>query len=48
MRWIWGQRSPKGAPMGEMGEHNLGDVLDFLVLLIIFYGILEFKLFQNG
>ena len=27
-------------PIGEMGETNLSDVLDLLVFLIIFYGVL--------
>ena len=37
-----GQAGLNWAPMGEMGENNLGDFWLFLVCLIIRYGILGF------
>ena len=39
--------APMGAPMVEMGEHNLGILLFFLVFLIIFYGIIWGSNYSN-
>ena len=43
----WGNGALMGAPIGEMGENNFGDLLEFLVFLIICYSIFGVLIIQK-